>query len=60
MREVRYLSYENVKLWFAKDKNENIITVDEINEDNKKNTYYCPVCGSDCKPCRNKRNLNKQ
>jgi hypothetical protein len=44
------LSYENVKLWFAKDTSEQIITIDEINEQNKNNTYLCPVCGSNLKP----------
>jgi predicted RNA-binding Zn-ribbon protein involved in translation (DUF1610 family) len=44
------LSYENVKLWFAKDDLENIVTIDEINDENKNNTFYCPVCGSDLKP----------
>jgi len=41
------LSYENVKLWFAKDENNNLVTIDEISENN---TYHCPVCGSDLKP----------
>ncbi|WP_207767826.1 zinc-ribbon domain containing protein [Heyndrickxia camelliae] len=44
------MSYENVKLWFAKDENNEIITIDTVNELNKQNTYHCPVCGSDLKP----------
>lgn len=44
------MSYENVKLWFAKDENEHIVTIDEVNEENKNNTYLCPVCGSYLKP----------
>lgn len=44
------MSYENIKLWFAKDKNENIVTIDEINDENKNSTYLCPVCGSNLKP----------
>ncbi len=44
------LSYENVKLWFAKDENNEIVTIDTINDLNKHNTYYCPVCGSNLKP----------
>jgi hypothetical protein len=43
------LNYENVKLWFAKN-NERVVTIDEVNEENKNNTYMCPVCGSDLKP----------
>lgn len=38
---------ENVNLWFAKDMNDNIITIDKINEANKHNTYTCPICGSE-------------
>ncbi|TCI99963.1 competence protein CoiA family protein, partial [Cytobacillus praedii] len=44
------MSYENVKLWFAKNEEGNIITIDDIDELNKKNTHYCPVCGSDLTP----------
>lgn len=44
------MSYENVKLWFAKNQNEQIITIDEIKEDNRNDTYLCPVCGSNLKP----------
>lgn len=44
------MGFENVKLWFAKTKNETIITIDEINEENKHNSYSCPVCGSKLKP----------
>jgi hypothetical protein len=47
---VNELSYENVKLWFAKDSNKQIVTIDEINESNIHNTYLCPVCGSDLLP----------
>ena len=43
------MSYENVKLWFAKGE-QNIVTIDEINDENKNNTYSCPVCGSNLKP----------
>jgi predicted RNA-binding Zn-ribbon protein involved in translation (DUF1610 family) len=44
------LSYDNVKLWFAKTDNEKIITIDEINDSNKNNTYTCPMCGSELIP----------
>ena len=37
---------DNVKLWFAKDDNDKVITINEINENNKDNTYSCPMCGS--------------
>lgn len=36
----------NVKLWFAKDGNDNIITINEINQNDKDNTYRCPMCAS--------------
>ncbi|WP_299831277.1 zinc-ribbon domain containing protein [uncultured Metabacillus sp.] len=44
------MSYENVKLWFAKSNNNEIVTIADVDETNKKNTYFCPVCGSDLKP----------
>ena len=37
----------NVNLWFAKDKYDNIITINEIEiSENNKDEYYCPLCGS--------------
>lgn len=39
-----------MKLWFAKDKDGNVITIDEINDENKNNTYNCPMCGSNLTP----------
>ncbi|MGM9988412.1 MAG: hypothetical protein ACI35O_14445 [Bacillaceae bacterium] len=42
------MGYENVKLWFAKDENENIITIDEVKDIH--NTYDCPICGSSLLP----------
>jgi predicted RNA-binding Zn-ribbon protein involved in translation (DUF1610 family) len=44
------LSYDNVKLWFAKNENGNIITIDDINDENKSNTYSCPMCASNLIP----------
>ncbi|WP_206207756.1 zinc-ribbon domain containing protein [Virgibacillus profundi] len=44
------MSYENVKLWFARDEAKNIITINEVDKKNKHNTYNCPICGSDLKP----------
>lgn len=43
------MNYDNVKLWFAHN-NGNIVTIDEINEENKNENYSCPVCGSELKP----------
>ena len=40
------MNYDNVKLWFAKNQDNNIITIDDINDENKNNTYLCPMCGS--------------
>lgn len=39
----------DVNLWFAKDKENNIITIDEVDENNKEQ-YYCPLCGSELIP----------
>lgn len=49
------MAYENINLWFAKDKNSNIITVDEVTEENK-STYYCPLCNSEVIPKAIKKN----
>lgn len=40
----------NVKLWFAKDNRDNLITINDIDESNKKDMYSCPMCGSDLIP----------
>jgi len=43
--------FSNVNLWFAKDINNNIITIDEVDvNSNNKTKYYCPLCGSDLIP----------
>lgn len=39
----------NVALWFAKDKDNNIVTIDKINKE-EVNTYTCPLCGSEVLP----------
>lgn len=44
------MGYENVNLWFADNKNNEIITIDDINNKNKHDTYKCPVCGSEVIP----------
>lgn len=36
---------ENVNLWFAMGKDENIITINEIDEVNRNDKYFCPICG---------------
>ena len=41
------MEFTNINLWFAKDKNNSIITIDKINEENKHNIYTCPICGSE-------------
>ena len=41
------MSFENVNLWFAKNNDGKIITINEVNEDNKHNKYYCPLCNSE-------------
>lgn len=44
------MSYENINLWFAKNANDEIVTIDKINEQNKHDKYYCPICGSEVIP----------
>ena len=39
------MSFENVNLWFAKDKNNEIMMIKDIIEENKHNEYTCPICG---------------
>ena len=41
------MEFSNINLWFAKDKNNSIITIDKINEENKHDIYTCPICGSE-------------
>lgn len=38
---------ENINLWFAKDENNKIITIDKANKNNK---YTCPICGGEVIP----------
>jgi hypothetical protein len=40
------LQYDNVTLWFAKNKEDKIITIDEISKDNKSEEFFCPMCAS--------------
>ena len=39
------MEFSNINLWFAKNKNNSIITIDKINEENKHDIYSCPICG---------------
>lgn len=39
--------FEDINLWFAKDLNEKIITIDKIDNNNKHEKYICPICGSE-------------
>ena len=41
------MGIDNVKLWFAKNENDEIVTIDDLKDSN---TYLCPVCGSDLIP----------
>jgi hypothetical protein len=41
---------DNVQLWFAKDENEKIVTINEIDKENKHDKYKCPLCGSNVVP----------
>lgn len=36
----------DVQLWFAKDSDGKIVTIDEVDK-TKEDTYYCPICGSE-------------
>lgn len=45
------MAYDNVSLWFAKDSNNEIATIDSV-DDNER--YNCPLCGSDVIPKKGK------
>ncbi|WP_460284865.1 competence protein CoiA family protein [Clostridium botulinum] len=40
------MSLDNVQLWFAKDKDNKIVTINEVYKENKEK-YYCPLCNSE-------------
>jgi len=40
----------NINLWFAKNTNNDIVTINEIEVKNNKEKYYCPLCGSEVIP----------
>ena len=37
---------DDINLWYAKDKNNNIVKIVDINENNRKEEYFCPICMS--------------
>lgn len=41
------MELSNINLWFAKDENSEIITIDKSNKNNK---YICPICGGEVIP----------
>lgn len=38
------MSFEDTNLWYAKDDENNIITIDKVSEDNRNENYFCPIC----------------
>ena len=49
--------YNNINLWFAKNANNDIVTINEIEVKNNKEKYYCPLCGSEVIPKATKSKL---
>ena len=49
--------YNNINLWFAKNANNDIVTINEIEVKNNKEKYYCPLCGSKVIPKATKSKL---
>ncbi|EKS4345232.1 hypothetical protein QB607_003236 [Clostridium botulinum] len=43
------MSLDNVQLWFARDKDNKIVTINEVDKENKEK-YYCPLCNSEIIP----------
>lgn len=44
------MAFENVQLWFAKDEEGNIVTINEVDKDTRnQRKYYCPICGTEVK-----------
>lgn len=41
------MKFDDIQLWFAKDSNGKIVTIDKIDKDNKHEKYTCPICGSE-------------
>jgi competence CoiA-like predicted nuclease len=40
----------NVNLWFARNKDDEIMLITDINESNRSEKYTCPVCNSEVIP----------
>ena len=47
----------NINLWFAKNTNNDIVTINEIEVKDNKEKYYCPLCGSEVIPKATKSKL---
>ena len=41
------MGFENVKLWYAKDEENKIVTIDKVLKNKK---YYCPICSGELIP----------
>lgn len=44
---IQNMQSNNVNLWFAKNKNNKTILINEINNTNKHDGYTCPICNSE-------------
>jgi competence CoiA-like predicted nuclease len=46
IKESEGMINDNINVWFARNKEGNIVTIDKINEDNRYEEYSCPICES--------------
>jgi len=37
---------DNINIWFARNKDGDIVTIDKINDNNRYEEYSCPICES--------------
>lgn len=44
------MSYDNIQLPFAKNNDDELITIDDIDNSNKNEIFSCPICDSQVKP----------
>lgn len=44
------MAYDNITLGFAKDKDNNIVYIDKLTEEDRSRNFYCPVCSTEVKP----------
>ena len=51
MKENKIEISNSVKQFFAKDDYHNTILIKEVNDKNRNNEYYCPMCGGILIPC---------